>query len=244
MYITTFRLLTSLQVCKKTELGYPAAAADSDKTALGNVLDRLLVDSVIGIGGFRWSDVGTWLSKYPSPETNIDIAPLKDAWETITILLFFGIRGKFLGLDISELMRDVFEHTFFPISSVGVPLPIGCNRHHQDDITFLGFWEYCSNIYNMVEENIQVESGAFKAMVLLVKIFAHLTYKMMVSKFGISKLPEVFFSGEPCQTLGVYISPFYLVETKLQSLFEIRKFLWPPAMWRTLGLVESPKEKA
>ena len=28
---------------KKTELGYPAAAADSDKTALGNVLDRLLV---------------------------------------------------------------------------------------------------------------------------------------------------------------------------------------------------------
>ena len=77
----------------------------------------------------------------------------------------------------------------------------------------------------MVEENIQVESGAFKAMVLLVKIFAHLAYKMMVSKFGISKLPEVFFSGEPCQTLGVYISPFYLVDKKLQSLFEIRKFL-------------------
>lgn len=46
MYIThSPNFPTSLQ---KTELGYPAAAADSDKTALGNVLDRLLVDSVIG----------------------------------------------------------------------------------------------------------------------------------------------------------------------------------------------------
>ena len=54
----------------------------------------------------------TWASKYPFPETNIDITPLKDAWETITILLVFGIRGKFLGV-----------------------------RHELslDDITFLGF---------------------------------------------------------------------------------------------------------
>ena len=62
----TFCLLTSAvgeSAIQKTELGYPAAAADTDKTALGNVLDRLL--------GWRiqvkppWRKMAT--SKYPWP---------------------------------------------------------------------------------------------------------------------------------------------------------------------------------